>query len=164
MQNFRERPTQRFRESLKCIPSAGGIIMSQPSFTDRGLSSVLPLLLGPQKSDRLAWVKDYLNLGKDEESIFPHMLSCINSKENIANLDHLPRSCDKCLISWQSVQLSMVTSVESLHWILILEQIIRGVLEHLMEYCYLQHLPGGTHLFSPSFLWKRNNKVSCCCL
>ena len=54
MQNFRERPTQRFIESLKCSPSAGGIIMSQPSFTDRGLRSVLPLLLGPQKSDRLA--------------------------------------------------------------------------------------------------------------
>lgn len=54
MQNFRERPTQRFRESVKCSPSAGGIRMSQPSFTDRGLSNVLPLLLSPQKSGRLA--------------------------------------------------------------------------------------------------------------
>ena len=35
--------------------------------------------------------------------------------------------------------------------LLVLEQLIGGVLEQLMEYYYPQHLPGGTHLFSPSF-------------
>ena len=48
MQNFRERPTQRFRESLKHSTSAGGRIMSHSSFNDHGFNSVLPLLLTPK--------------------------------------------------------------------------------------------------------------------